>query len=65
MMLHKSSVSNHHVKNVFTHCLDVTAQLQLLAIEQYHTHLPLHFFHLPTFLELKNTKHGVMVYKQI
>lgn len=50
MVLHKPDVGNHHIKNVFTHHLDVTAQVQLLAIQQHHTHLPLHFFHLATFL---------------
>lgn len=50
MVLHKPDVGNHHIKNIFTHCLDVTAQLQLLAIQQHHTNLPLHFLHLTTFL---------------
>lgn len=50
MVLHKPDVGNHHIKNVFTHHLDVTAQVQLLAIQQHHTHLPLHFLHLATFL---------------
>lgn len=58
VVLHEPNVCDHHIKNVFTHCLDVTAQLQLLAIQQHHTHLPLHFLHLTTFLEKK--KEGVM-----
>lgn len=41
---------NHHIKHVFTDCLDVTAQFQFLAIQQHHANLPLHVLHLPTLL---------------
>lgn len=50
MVLHEANVCNHHIKKIFTNCFDITAQLQLLAIQQHHTNLPLHILHLTTFL---------------
>lgn len=50
MVLHEPDVRNHHVKDIFTHGLDVTAQFQLLAIQQHHANLPLHVLSLTAFL---------------
>lgn len=50
MVLHQPDVRNHHVEDVFTHRLDVTVQLQLLAVQQHHANLPLHILHFTTFL---------------
>lgn len=64
MVLHQPDVGNHHIKNVFTNCLDVTAQLQLLATQKHHAHLPQHVLHLTTFLVGREKKgEGVMDYK--
>lgn len=56
MVLHESDVRNNHIENIFTHRLDVTAQLQLLAIQEHHTNLPLHVLYLTTFLLREETK---------
>lgn len=50
MVLHQPNVSDHHVKHVFTHRLDVAAQLQPLAVQQHHANLPLHVLRLTTLL---------------
>lgn len=50
MVLHEPDVCNYHIKNVFTDRLDVTAQLQFLAVQQHHANLPLHVLHLTTLL---------------
>lgn len=50
MVLHKTDVCNYHVKNVFTDCLDITAQLQFLPVQQHHANLPLHVLRLATLL---------------
>lgn len=50
MVLHEPDVSDHHVKDIFTHHLDVAAQLQSLAVQQHHANLPLHLLHLTTLL---------------
>lgn len=53
MVLHQPDVRDHHIEDVFTHCLDVAVQLQLLAVQQHHTNLPLHILRFPTFLAQK------------
>lgn len=50
MVLHKPDVCNYHIKNVFTDCLDITAQLQFLSVQQHHANLPLQVLHLTTLL---------------
>lgn len=64
MVLHKPGVGDHHVQNIFTNCLDVTGQLQLLAVQQHHSHLPLHLFSLPTFLIFEKKKRNEAKIKQ-
>ncbi|TNN23189.1 hypothetical protein EYF80_066693 [Liparis tanakae] len=59
MVLHQPDVGHHHIENVFTHRLDVTAQLQLLAVQQHHAHLPLHLLHLATLLWYRRGEEGV------
>lgn len=50
MVFHEPDVCHHHIKNVFTDCLDITAQLQFLAVQQHHSNLPLHVLHLTALL---------------
>lgn len=50
MVLHQPDVRHHHIQHVFAHRLDVAVQLQLLAVEQHHAHLPLHVLRFATFL---------------
>lgn len=50
MVLYKADVCNNHIKNVFTDCLDIAAQLQFLAVQQHHTNLPVRVLHLTTLL---------------
>lgn len=53
MVFHEPDVCNHHIKNVFTDCLDIAAQLQFLAVQQHHSNLPLHILRLTTLLVRK------------
>lgn len=54
MVFHEPDVCNHHIKNVFTDCLDIAAQLQFLAIQQHHSNLPLHILRLTALLVRKD-----------
>lgn len=50
VMFHQTHVCDHHVQHVLTHSLHVTADLQLLTIQQHHKHLPQALLHLPTLI---------------
>lgn len=54
MVFHEPDVCNHHIKNVFTDCLDIAAQLQFLAVQQHHSNLPLHILCLTALLVRKD-----------
>lgn len=50
VVLHQAHVSHHHVQHVLAHRLHIAAELQTLAVQQHHPHLPLALLHLPALI---------------